>query len=332
MISRVAESCCWLSRHIERTDTLARLLDIHTSVALDSGPDAREAWRPLIIVTGQERAFLEACGESALRNRDTVLDYLTWNETNPVSLRSSLFWARENARMTRETISLEMWESVNEMWLWLGSRKARNLWRSDPHGFYAQIRGEVMHFQGAWWSTMLHEEAFDFMRLGTAMERAGQTARILDVKYHRLGDTSLGRERPMEAAQWLATLRCCSAVEPFFKRSANELSGPAVAGFLLFDRAFPRSVVHNLARAAHVLERIRPSEQPSVGERSATAVAELMRWMDGLTIEKVIAEGMHEALTWVVDNVAGAMGVIDEDFFHPPAAVSAAVAAAGAQA
>ena len=175
---------------------------------------------------------------------------------------------------------------------------------------------------------MLHAEAFNFMRLGAAMERAGQTARILDVKYHRMGETELGRERPQEAAQWLATLRSWSAVETFFKRSANELSGSAVAEFLLFDRAFPRSVIHNLEMAAHVLELIRPVEQPSVGERSAAAVAELVEWMNGLTIQRVVAEGMHEALTWVVDSVAQTMGVIDEDFFDPPTAVAAGAAQA----
>lgn len=329
MISRVAENCLWLARYAERAETTARTLDVHLSLYLDSGVHELEEWRPLVVVVGQEQAFLASHGADRIHDRDTVVEYLTWDRDNPMSIASSIYCARENARMTRETISLEMWEILNEMWLWLGAPRTRRGFESDPHSFYVELRNRCALLYGMRWGTMLHEQPFNFMRLGTALERAGQTARILDVKYHSLGPSQPGRESAEDAAQWLATLRSCSAVEPFFKRAAHELSGAAVADFLLFDRAFPRSVSHNLHMCQHVLDLIRPEATPTVGERSAAAFAELIEWIEGLTIEQIVAEGMHEALTWIVDSTMDVAEVLDADFINP-LPVAPAVGAVGA--
>jgi uncharacterized alpha-E superfamily protein len=230
--------------------------------------------------------------------------------------------ARENARTIRETISLEMWEMINQLWLWLSSRLGRKLYDKDRHEFYLRLRNQGLLFHGICHNTVLHEQPFDFMRLGTALERTGQTARILDVKYHALGPTGGGPETSAETAQWLAILRSCSGIEPFFKRSGNVLSGQAVAAFLMFDERFPRSVRHNLDRAENFLRRIRPPDRPQVGAGSAALLEALLMLVDRLTVEDLVKSeaGIHKALTEIIDKTAEVCERIHDEFFDPPIA------------
>ncbi len=320
MISRVAESCFWLNRYMERVETLARILDVNLAFVLDVNLPAADRWRPLLIVTGVEPQFNRRFGADAGNDGEAVQQYLTWDDDNPCSVYTSLHLARENARTIRETISLEMWEAINQLWLWLSGRTARKLYDRDRHAFYLHLRNQGLLFHGVCHNTVLHEEPFDFMRLGTALERAGQTARIVDVKYYALGPTGVGPETSAETAQWLATLRSCSAIEPFFKRSGSVLSGGAVASFLMLDERFPRSVLHNLDRAENFLRRIRPLDRPQVGARSAAVLESLLMQVQSLTVDKLIGTkgGIHKALTEVIGKTAGVCDLIHEELFDPP--------------
>ncbi len=164
---------------------------------------------------------------------------------------------------------------------------------------------------------MLHDEPFDFMRLGMHLERADQTARILNLKYHHLGPTDPEEETPAEAAQWLAILRSCSATEPFFKRGGVTPTGPAVAEFLLLEPAFPRAVHHSFLRALHLLRRIRPRKQPEIGAESAARLQGIVRWLRSRTIERILQRGIHTELTALVNRAAQVGEAIRSDFFQP---------------
>ena len=324
MISRVAESCFWLNRYVERVEVLARMLDVNLAFQLDVAlPDA-ERWRPLVVVNGQEEDFLERTQTAAVDDPETVQDYLTWSEDNPSSIQSSLRAARENARTIRETISLEMWETLNDLWVWLGDRAARRLYDADRHDFYVHLRDRCLLFHGVAQATMLHEDPFEFMRLGTALERSALTARVLDIKYESVGRTEETEETPTGAAQWLATLRFCSGVEPFLKRDDKPLSGRAVAEFLLFDASFPRSVLHNLDRTRNFLVLVRPPTPTSVGERSYAIVCETLEALRAMNIDSVLERGLHDVLTWIVEATARIGGAIHADFFDPRPLGSAA--------
>jgi len=320
MISRVAESCFWLNRYMERVETLARILDVNLAFVLDVSLPLADRWRPLLIVSGEEPRFAELFGAEAANDAEAVQRYLTWNEESACSIYSSLRYARENARTIRETISLEMWETINHLWLWLSGRLGGKLYDKDRHEFYLRLRDQSLLFHGICHNTVLHEEPFDFMRLGTALERAGQTARILDVKYHAFGPTGRGPETSAETAQWLAILRSCSAIEPFFKRTGNVLSGSAIAAFLMLDERFPRSVLHNLARAENFLRRIRPLDRPQVGARSAALLEALLMNVQSLTVDKLVGTtgGIHTALTEIIGRTAGVCDLIHEELFDPP--------------
>ncbi len=320
MISRVAESCFWLNRYVERVEVLSRMLGVNLAFQLDVDLEDAERWRPLVVVTGQEEEFLKGSEAALADDSERVQEYLTWSEDNPSSLYSSLRAARENARTIRETISLEMWETLNDLWVWLGQRSARKLYHGDRQAFYLRMRNQCLLFHGIAQATMLHEDPFEFMRLGTAIERAGQTARILDVKHHSIGPTaSDGDEAPGEVAEWLAILRFCSGVEPFLKRNTAAPSGASVAEFLLFDRAFARSVLHNLDRTGNFLRLVRPPRPSPIGERSQHLLSELRQRMQEMTIESVLSKGLHEVLTWIVGATGELSGAIHDDFFDAPA-------------
>lgn len=322
MISRVAESCFWLNRYIERVEVLARMLDVHLAFQLDVSLPNAKRWLPLVVVTGQRENFFASHGAAEGEDPEVVQEYLTWNSENPSSLYSSLYFARENARTIRETISLEMWETLNDLWVFANSRDARRLYQRERNVFYRRLRDQCLLFHGVAQATMLHENAFQFMRLGTALERAGQTARVLDVNYHSIGPTRAdeSQEVPGEAAHWLATLRYCSGVEPFLKREDNVLCGRAVAAFLLFDRTFPRSVRHNLDRTRNFLDLLCSPAPDRIGTRSRALVTRARERLAERDIDAVLAEGLHEIATWLVEATAEIATSVREEFFQYAAA------------
>lgn len=322
MISRVAESCFWLNRYVERVEVLSRMLGVNLAFQLDVDLDEAERWRPLVVVTGQEADFLKQTPKELVDDPERVQEYLTWSEENPCSLYSCIQAARNTAKTIRETISLEMWETLNDLWVWLGEREARKLYRNDRQAFYSRLRNQCLLFHGIAQVTMLHENPLEFMRLGTALERVGQTARVLDIQHHAVGPVLDGApESPTEIAEWLAILRFCSGVEPFLKRKTAVPSGHSVAEFLLFDRAFARSVMHNLDRTANFLELVRPPAPSSIGDRTSTLLDETRNQLSSMTIDIVLAEGLHETLTWIVDMTRQLSLAIHEDFFDASSAM-----------
>jgi uncharacterized alpha-E superfamily protein len=268
MISRVAESCFWLHRYLERAENMARLLDANRSIIPDLDLASYRRWHPMIIVAGEEERFIERVGEDALEDGDEVQEYLVWDEECPVSVYSSIKWARENARTIRETISSEVFDAMNGFWLWI-SGPASAQYRKDRDGFYQHVRKASLLFHGVCHNTMLHVEPFQFMALGMLLERAAQTARILDIHHHALIPTEDGAGTPAEAPQWLAILSSCSATDAFFKHTRKPLTSRAVAQFLILEESFPRSIRHCLVRADRLMTQLRPGDRPKFGERSS---------------------------------------------------------------
>ena len=320
MISRVADNCFWMSRSLERADTVTRLTDVNQALNLDVALPESEQWRPLLLATSVESELLAKHGRPALADGDKVREFLTWDEDNPCSVATSLRQARENARRVRETISLEMWETVNHTWTWLGTGDTRKLYDRDAPAFYASLRERFLLFHGVTLNTMLHEEPFDFMRLGFALERAAQTARVADIKHHRLGETVSPQETPADAAQWIALLRSCLGIEAFLKRSANVLNGHRVLSFLLFDHSFPHSVAHNVDRARNFLERVRAGSPARIGRRAGSELEQLIRVVKRSDVDRVVASGVHEFLDDVIARVNRVCEAVEADFFSRPAA------------
>ncbi len=327
MISRVAESCFWLHRYVERADNVARLLRVNRSFVLDVRLPEGARWRPVVVVSGEEERLSSLLGDDALDEGEQVQEYLTWNENNPSSVYSSVKWARENARTIRETISIEMWENLNIFWHWMSGGKGRRLYKSDRDAFYLRVRDAAALFLGVSRQTVLHDEPFAFMQLGVMLERAGQTARIVDVKHYALAqngasgasgaESSQVGETAVESAQAMALLRSCSAIEPFFKKTARTPAGRPVVAFLYSEPLFPRSIVHCLGQASSLMSEIRAEAGQETGVTSMALLHKLVDSVKHNANSGAIETNLHSELTRVIDATSEVCAAIHSDYFDP---------------
>ena len=318
MISRVAEHCFWLARYLERAENTARVLEVNHTLLLDFHLPVDQQWKPLLIISGIHDYEDKPTAEN-------IQEFMTWDRDNPFSIASSLYWARENARIIREVISGEMWERLNFYHLWMQGSLSRGTYNASRVDFYAQVRRVNQLLHGICDSTMSHGEAWAFFQLGTHLERASQMARILDVKYHMILPTLEDVGTPADNAHWLAILMSCSGYEPFHKkaRTLPVDPGSAVAEFLIFDELFPRSIHRCLwecETAAASCAGNLVGREPTEAERT---VAGLVEWLDQRNIQDVIREGLHETLTHIVDRINEIGHSIQRTFFaaevKPPA-------------
>jgi uncharacterized alpha-E superfamily protein len=308
MISRVAEHCLWMSRYLERAENTARTLEVNQTLLLDFDVPLEQQWKPLLIISG----IHDMPGEP---DAETVQTYLTWETGNLSSIASSVAAARENARIIREVISADMWERINYYYLWLRSPAGRGLYTENRTEFYNQIKRINQVFQGITDGTMSHGEAWDFIQLGKYLERACQTARILDVKYHILLPTPEHVGTPIDNAHWVAILTSCSGYEPFRKQGFTSEPGLAIPDFLIFDPLFPRSLRHCLRQcqlAAHAIST-RPLSQPA--NEVEHALSALVAWLHLIKINDFVAAGLHEALTSVINRIHDIGNAIHRTYF-----------------
>ncbi len=311
MISRVAEHCFWLSRYLERAENTARVLEVNQTLLLDLEAPIDQQWKPLLIISG-------AHDMKGAPDAETVQNHLTWEAANLGSITSSLAAARENARIIREVISADMWERINYYHLWMQRPAARLLYQNNRSEFYSQIKRINQLIHGISEGTMSHGEAWEFFRLGKYLERTCQTARILDVKYHILLPTPQHVGTPVDNVHWVAVLASCSGYEPYHKQRPGAADpGVSVADFLIYDPLFPRSVRHCLGKcqaAAHAISG-RPAGKP--GDPVEQSLQDLVDWLDAENIEGLIRDGLHEALTTVVNSIHKIGDAVHQTYFDP---------------
>ena len=321
MISRVADHCFWFGRYVERAEATARMLAASVSLALDAELPASGVWRPVIVVSGEEDVFRTRFANddddhAAWGDGETVQRFMVWDEENGVSLARSVIGARWNARSIREVLSLEAWEAVNELHLWMRGDEAQLHFLQHRDAFYQHVRRSTQLALGLLRSTMLHDEPLDFMWLGVLLERVNQTARMLDVHHHAF--TNLPRRRAsdadevVETALWLSLLRALSGSEAYLKRAAGRISSEGVARFLISEEAFPRSISYCVKSAYDRLCGIRPPEEHGLpGGASLERLRVLDAWVGARKAEPLSgARAVHDLLTHVVDEVSEICGTL----------------------
>ena len=325
MISRVADHCFWFGRYLERAESTARLLQVTSTLAVDSDLSALQCWQPVVITAGEQERFVALRGEAALGDGEAVQEYLSFGDEVLVSLEQSIAAARENARSVREVVSLEAWESINELHLWMRSPAARAAFDEHRYGFYRHIRRETQLCLGLLRGTMLHDAPLDFIWLGVVLERVGQTARILDVHHHAFADAALVAPGApplahpvVEASLWLSLLRACYGFEAFMKSHRGPVTAEAVARFLVFEPRFPRAVRHCVKRAREGLSNIRPEAQGKPPLRPLERLRVLEKWLDLRVLEPLDAASVHEILTTVVDETQAACFEISSELLAAP--------------
>jgi uncharacterized alpha-E superfamily protein len=327
VISRVADYCFWFGRYLDRAESSARLLQATRSLVSDADVPVTHCWQPLVIVSGEERAFIERHGRDALGHGEVVQQYMTWSPDNLVSLLSSARGARECARAIRDQLSLDAWEAVNELHWWINRESTLSLYTDNREEFYRTVRRSTQLILGLVRSTMLHEEPLSFLWSGVMLERAGQTARILDMHHHTIARESA--HDIVQVALWMSLLRACSGSEAFMKKNQGRITAPSVVKFLLFSGSFPRSLRYCLRSGHSMLRRIWPEPVPSGRgrpsiERLESLLARLDEQEDMLDLSQ-----LHELLTYVVDETTATCTHISREIQGPaPATVVATPVAA----
>jgi uncharacterized alpha-E superfamily protein len=323
VISRVADHCFWLGRYVERADATARLLFVTRNyLALDAGLSARQCWLPVVTVFGGEGELLERLGPGAADDAEAIERYMTWDDANLASIVRSVAAARENARSIREVLSSEIWETVNELHLWIGSGPAKAAYLLDRHSFYQRVRQTCELLEGYFQSTMLHDAPLHFISLGVLLERVSQTARVVDV-HHQALSLIVRTHHVVETALWLAMLRACTGFEPFMKRHQGKVTGDAVAEFLVFEPLFPKSVAYGVSRAHRRFATIRPVEERDLpGGETLARLEALDRWLAGRAGRPQGATLIHGVVTHVVDEITAICDTLGREMlgYGPPLA------------
>jgi len=297
MLSRVADSCFWMSRYMERAETNARLLDVNMQLLLDfeeQGVGGVEThWRPVIATLEDQDLFSSLYDSISPVN---VMEFVTFARENPNSVVSCVAAARENARTVREQISTEMWEQLNRSFLFFENGEARRGYNESPIDFYRLLVDRFHGFQGTTDATMTHGEGWDFLQVGKYLERADSTSRVLDMKYHILLPSGEQVGGAVDSTQWMAVLRSCSAMEAYLKASAGEVTAWQIAAFLILHDEFPRSIRYCIDHLDSSLHRISGCE-PSHFSNEVERLSGLLRsQLDYMTIDVIFLQGLHEFL------------------------------------
>lgn len=308
MLSRVADSIFWISRYIERAENVARFVDVNLNLMLDLPVGEREQWEPLVYTTGDHDRFREKYGEATHEN---VMHFLAFDDDNPNSILSCLRSARENARSVRESITSEMWEHLNPLFLRVMRASSEGRAMDQPHAFFAEVKTGCQQFVGVADATMSHGEGWHFGRLGRMIERADKTSRILDVKYYLLLPSTEHVGSPYDDIQWSAVLLSASGFE-MYRRRHGRLTPSRVVDFLVLDREFPRAVQHCLIRADESLHAITGSPQGSFQNPAEQRLGQLRSHLAFLHVDEIIAFGLHE----FVDDLQTRLNLVGDAIYE----------------
>jgi uncharacterized alpha-E superfamily protein len=238
MLSRVAESLYWMARYIERAETIGRRLDVNFHALLDADlPDHGDAWRRLLLAGGNDDLFREHFDDYTAQ---AVTEFLLWHPRNPNSVVACVTAARENARSVREQISSEMWEQLNDLYLFVAGVRPEAVLRG-PHAFFVRVREGSHALQGVMRATLPRGEAYDFLELGAHLERADVTARVLAIDFPSVAALPTGST--LAISRLTALLKSCGVYEAFRRAERSQFDAERVLGYVLLERASPRTVL-----------------------------------------------------------------------------------------
>lgn len=315
MLSRTASMLYWMSRYVERAENNARILDVAYRMSLltkDPNLQDQEWFAPLNI-TGTLFPF---SGRHNLVCAKEVLHFMALDPENPGSIYNCAKQARENARAVRGTITSEMWEVVNSTWLEMQNMDEDRLYARGVSSFFDWVKERSHLFRGVTFGTIRRDEAFQFHRLGTYIERADNTARMLDAKYHILLPAVTDVGGAVDYYQWSAVLRSVSAFESYRKVYRDVITPLRIAELLILRDDIPRSLHFCLRDVYDILCKVQ-----NVNSYEATRLAgEIYASLQFGLVENIFASGLHEYLTAFLESTSRLGAEINTAFFAPPLA------------
>lgn len=312
LLSRVAENIYWAGRYLERADGTSRIVREHTNLLVDLPTSVPLTWEPLLFITGARERFDRGYEKP---DEVSILRFLVADRNNPGSIVMTVGQARENLRTTREVLPREVWQAVNDLYLYVASHHGEGVSRRSRGRFLERIISDVMRMSGIIDSTMSRDDAEEFLRLGRLLERAEMTTRVIDVRAASIMAEESSSLDTYDDVQWMSVLRSLSGLQMFHRSTREPVSGPATLRFLLFDPRFPRSV----AWCLDVLERslVRLPHPELVQPACQLASAELHR----VQVDHLSGDELHDT----VDRLQLAIHAIHHGLTHAYFAATLAV-------
>jgi len=309
MLGKTAGGLFWMFRYLERAENTARLLEAGWHMALTHPSRESNEWQSIVTTAGMNAAYLEKHDDY---DSASVINFLLRDRDNPSSIMSVIDLARSNGRVVRTALSSEVWEAINESWMVLKSALSRPISERNLHATLTMIRDRTSVVRGALHGTMLRNDTFSFSRLGTFLERADNTARILDVKYYVLLPSAALVGTRIDNAQWEVILRSVSAERSYRWLNGGDITPMGIADFLILDVRLPRSLAYCYSKAAQCLSQL----EHEYGQRqdSQELVTKIYERMQSNAIGAVIENGLHEFLSELIQDTTALASTIEQDF------------------
>lgn len=309
MLGKTAGGLFWMYRYLERAENTARLIETGQRIALTRSGAGDEEWRSVMQSAGVLAGFNETGNELT---RDGAVDWMLRNRENSSSVLSCIEGARQNARMVRTALTMEVWEAMNATYMLAKKLLARRVSERDLPSILGAMRQRTALVRGSTHGTMLRNDIYNFARIGTFLERADATSRILDVKYYVLLPSINSVGSSLDNVQWETILRSVSARGGFRMQFGASAAPRDIAQFLILDTCMPRSLAFCTGKIADNLGYV----CLSYGERSkamdkAQALAADCRNTD---IETIFADGLHEYIQGILDRLTVLGGQIEHDY------------------
>jgi len=291
LLVRYAENLFWLARYLERVENLARLIDV--TQTFESPGHETESWYALVRINADEESFARRAG---VIEPEAIKRFYLIEADNPTSITASIEAARTNARVLRPLISTEMWKQLNEFHYALMRLKPEELEGDALSRLCARIKEGVQAQAGITEGTFFRDQGWHFHELGRLIERADQTTRLLDIKFHLLVPREREERRLAELTQWGTVLRAAAGYHAFRRVAPVDFSPADVVAFLLTDGSFPRSVRLCLAEIERHLTELRVRYGLGGTLAALERVEEMRGAIHGLRAERLIVDGLHEFL------------------------------------
>jgi len=309
MLGKTANGLFWMYRYMERAENTARLIETGQRIALTRLNQPDDEWASVLKSADCLAGYRAAHDEMS---RDQAVDWMLRSKDNSSSVVSSVNAARQNARLVRTAITGEVWEAINSAYMALKSALTRKVSERDLPGVLRLIRHHAALVRGVTHGTMLRNEIYDFARLGTFIERADNTARILDVKYYVLLPSAQSVGTSIDNVQWESILRSVSAKGGFRMEFGSGGGAREIANFLILDKRMPRSLAFCASKLAGNLSYLQDDE--GVGAASREKVNALENGLLSKSIDDIFAFGLHEFLQQTIEEITSISRQIEQDF------------------
>lgn len=305
---------------MERVENMARILDVNATFSRDSR--GNQNWQSIVALNSDQENFLARHGRAT---EATVLEFYVTDRQNPTSLISAIAAARENARTLRPLISTEMWTQINVFHNHIASLDASALQPGHLTSLFTSIKEAVQAHTGITEGTLYRDQSWYFYQIGRSIERADQTTRIVDIKYHLLLPSIDDVGSPIDVSQWSALLRSAAGYHAFRRMHSGNMTPGRVAGFLLLNPQFPRSVAYCVQQTENLLIELKSRYALRGGNDAAEELDRLRSVLGTFGIEEILREGLHEFLDLIQRQLAAITRELSIAFFGwQPASVAAA--------